>query len=81
MTTGIVKKDVKRWLRGQRAAGRLVERERARTLATLTPQESLLIYLDLKAASPQDADCGPSPMLMAVRRVLDRYAGRERPEG
>ncbi|MCX6374580.1 MAG: hypothetical protein NTU88_00820 [Armatimonadetes bacterium] len=81
MTTGIVKKDVKRWLRGQRAAGRLVARERALTLATLTPQESLRIYLDLKAASPQDADSGPSPLITAVRRVLDRYAGRERPEG
>ena len=77
MTTGIVKKDVKRWLRGQRAAGRLVARERARALVALTAQESLDIYLSLKSASSQEADSGPSPMLMAVRRVLDRYARRK----
>lgn len=75
------KAKVRGWVRGHRDAERLIKRERMRELASMTPEESLRIYLQLKDAAPDDPNAAPSPMLMAVRRVLDRYAGRERPEG
>jgi hypothetical protein len=55
-------------------AERTIEHERAKSLRERSHEESLRIYLDLKAMSPDRPDREPSPMLMAVRRVLDRYA-------
>jgi len=68
------KAEVRRWLRGHKAAERVIERERAQELARMTPEESLRIYLKLKEAAPDDPNAGPSPMLMAVRRILNRHA-------
>ena len=74
MTTKPDKAEVRRWVRGHRAAERLIERERIRELARMTPEESLRIHLQLKEAAPDDPNAGPSPMLIAVRRILNRQA-------
>jgi hypothetical protein len=59
----------------------VIERERIRRLLEITPEESLRVYIELKELAPDDPHAGPSPLLMAVRRVLKRYAemkgGRE----
>ena len=68
------KKQVREWLNGQKAAQREIAKERARNLQSITPEESLRIYLSLKEISPDDPHAGPSPMLMAVRKVLQKYA-------
>ncbi|HET6455907.1 MAG TPA: hypothetical protein VFI02_15995 [Armatimonadota bacterium] len=68
------KNEVRKWLEGQKAAEREIARERARYLRNLTPEESWRIYLSLKEISPDDPHAGPSPMLMAVRKVLKKYA-------
>ena len=68
------KKEVRKWLEGQKAAEREIAKERARFLQSLTPEESLRIYLSLKEISPDDPHAGPSPMLIAVRKVLKKYA-------
>ena len=68
------KKEVQNWLKGQKAAEREIAKERARYLRNLTPDESWRVYLSLKEISPDDPHAGPSPMLMAVRKVLQKYA-------
>lgn len=69
---------VRRWLRGQRAAARRIERERREALAKLTSEEALRIYLSLHA-SAESAACAPaepSPVLWRMRHVLAELARR-----
>lgn len=65
---------VKSWLRGQRFAAERVEAERVCRLLALTPEESLQMYLELYPGGCWLGGIpGPSPVLMAMRRVLSRY--------
>ncbi len=64
---------VQRWLQDQQAAHSSIERERIRRLLALTPQEAQRIYLSLSEGWLSYTDrMEPSPLLMAMRRVLAR---------
>lgn len=75
MAIGLVKAEVKRWLRGQKVAMEWMEAERIRSLRKLTPEESLRIYFSLLHGELKDGRdlAEPSPLLWAMRRVLMRY--------
>jgi hypothetical protein len=75
MKPSLNKRQIQEWLRGQRAAEQRVERERAEFLLNLTPAEALRLYESSSAV--QDSNLHreePSPLLMAMRRLLERYA-------
>jgi hypothetical protein len=63
---------VKRWLRGQKAAMRRIEKERSLVLRRLTPEQSAKIYQSLNDR-PANAR-PPSPLLWKMRKVLKRYS-------
>lgn len=72
------KEAVQNWLRGQREAGKTIERERREQLRTRTQEESLRIYLGLKEASPDDPNrTDVSPVLWAMRQAAQRLAERQ----
>jgi hypothetical protein len=81
MTMPIELDEVKarRWLRGQQAAARQVEEERVRYLLHVTPQESLDTYLQLLQVAPGHVGvvAEPSQMLLAMRRLLDRFVRQQ----
>lgn len=70
--------EVRRWIRGHRRAEEAIRMERVRQLLTITPEESLRTYLSLVETSfgEPPADRGPSPLLTAVRKVMDRQSRR-----
>jgi hypothetical protein len=76
METPVVKavpneRDVRVWLEGQRIAALKIEQERVRTLLELTHKEALQIYQGLLQISPHPRSLEePSPLLMAMRRLL-----------
>lgn len=74
MRQALDKQAVKDWLAGQRAAAKRVKTERVRFLLTLTPKLSLQIYLDLWNQVARVQHASPSPLLVAMRRVLARAA-------
>jgi len=72
VTVGWDEAEVRRWLRGQKAAQRQIERERIRALLNLTPERSWETYLSLlQVGGGYGGDAaGPSYVLWAMRRVL-----------
>ena len=71
--------NVRRRLRGQRAVVRQVEEERVRYLLRVTPKESLDTYLQLHQVVQGHAESvvDPSPLLVAMRRLLDRFTRQQ----
>jgi hypothetical protein len=68
---------VQNWLKGQREAQKVIERERREELRKRTPEESLRIYLELKEASPDDPNrTDISPVLWAMRQAAKKLAER-----
>lgn len=77
MEIKLAETEVKKWLRGHRVAMQWIERERARFLLQLTPQESLRIYLSLQNSVKDGRNRKePSPLLWKVRQALERHALR-----
>lgn len=75
MSEQLDKEGARRWLLGQKEAARMIERERVRRLRTITREESLRIYLELKEASPDDPNrTEVSPVLWAMRKLMRKYA-------
>ena len=72
MTTQWNEAGVKRWLRGQRAAQRRIERERIGALLNLTPDRSWDTYLSLlQVGGGYCGDAaGTSYVLWAMRQLL-----------
>ncbi|MCC6484739.1 MAG: hypothetical protein IT209_07840 [Armatimonadetes bacterium] len=73
--------EVRRWLAGHREAENVIRRERARELIGRSTDDAWAIYfslLDSQLGEPPDQN-KPSYVLMAMRRVLDRYARRTQP--
>jgi hypothetical protein len=77
MRDNLAKPQVKKWLRDQGVAMRWVERERARFLLRLTPEQSARIYLSLDGSSADGRNRSqPSPVLWDMRKVLERCSRR-----
>lgn len=68
--TKLDREEVHRWLRGQRAAAALMERERVQYILSLTPTRSLALYLELKRVTPIPEAGRPSPLLWLMRQAL-----------
>lgn len=73
--TKLTKTKVKNWLRGQKISSRFVERERARRLLRLTPEQAATMYLSFGDSNINGRQSTqPSPLLWAMRKVLKRYS-------
>lgn len=70
-------KAVTAWLKGQKAADSLIERERLFFLQSLSSDEALRIYCSLTEQT-QPRGNEPSPLLVKVREVLRRYEATSR---
>jgi len=71
------KNAVDRWRRGQAAASKRIEEERTRRAAAMTPAQSLRIYLSLQSVPRRKSSLRePSPVLIAMRRLLDGRANK-----
>lgn len=69
----LTRENMTAWCNGHRHASRIIRRERDRRLASITPEESLTEYLDLKRLDPVDRAGGyPSPVLASMRRALGK---------
>ena len=65
---------VLRWLRGQRAANRIIEKERLAYLKSLDHESSLQTYIEMtksRLTTPRSTK-RPSFVLMAMRRALGK---------
>ena len=70
---------VRPWLRGQHAVVRQVEEEQVRYLLHVTPKESLDTYLQLRQVvqGHVESTVDPSPVLLAMRRLLGRFTRQQ----
>jgi hypothetical protein len=66
------KKDVQDWLTGQNAAAERIKSERVSFLMSLTPENSLQIYLELKRLSSGEHSQAPSRLIWAMRQAIAR---------
>jgi len=78
MTTTWDEKEVRRWLRDQKAAARRIEEEKTDFLLRLTPEESLRIYLSLPRDDVRENPAEPSPLLWAMRQAVRRLEGKRK---
>lgn len=64
---------VRAWVRGQEAAQSIIEEERRQRLRDLDPEASLRLYMALLSfPSPRRRWTEPSPVLMAMRKAVER---------
>lgn len=64
---------VRAWVRGQEAAQSVIDQERRQRLQGLDPEASLLLYMALLGfPSPGRPRAEPSPVLMAMRKAIER---------
>jgi len=79
MKSKLDKTKVRNWLRGHRKASSLIERERFRSLVSLTADESAAIYQSMAiAVIPSGDRPEPSPILWQMRKALRRYSKQTR---
>ena len=75
MSEKLDKAEVQQWIKGQKEAQKVIAREKTRWLQSLTQEESLRIYLELKAAAPDDPNrTDVSPVLWAMRKAAQKLA-------
>lgn len=64
---------VRAWVRGQEAVQSVIEEQRRQRLRTLNAEASLLLYMALLGfPSPGRPRTEPSPVLMAMRKAVER---------
>ena len=78
MAKELDKRQVKRWLRDQKAAARRIEEEKTDFLLCLTPEESLRIYLSLPRDDVHEDAAEPSPLLWAMRQAVRRLESKRK---
>ncbi len=72
ITMALRREEVRRWLQGQKEAGKRMEQERIRWLRTLRQEEALKVYLDLVASRPPQGETLPSPLLWFMRKAVGK---------
>jgi|Deesub1362B_J571_1020462.scaffolds.fasta_scaffold00983_7 hypothetical protein len=72
------KKDVQDWLIGQNAAAERIKSERVSFLMSLTPENSLQIYLELKRLGSGERSQAPSRLIWAMRRAIAQLGNTQK---
>lgn len=77
MTMSIRDEQVKDWLKRQKDVGDRMAREKMLALRQLTKEEALKIYLDLFHFMSYKSRIKPSPLLISMRRAVEKLRRRD----